>query len=1198
MTHGHGPQQPCQGPDDPRLYDVGEDFREVLAELATSLGRASTFLRRRALHHPSATAAGTVRVEPAPQIPAHAFFRPGRRFAVLARYSNALPADDIAPSLRGVTLRFFEEPTAAGAPFDGTGAGNPLLDLTLNTGECFHAATAEMFLRLDREGPERDEALRAEPHLRTIMWDNHRHAIGYPDYDYHSQVPRHFIAQDGTGWFVRYRLVPVGGPRDAGRVDPGDRWLPPAPPAELPRPESDTRPATFLRDDLRQRLQGSPVRAVLQLQLRPQTGLPDADSAALNSTRNWAPQQYPWHDLASLTLDTWVDDATAEPLRFNPALAPPDLGIALARSCHDTASVNHLRALVYQFTAAARLGERPPQQLQALVRPNRAPQHPPTAQRTVCVLGAGPSGLTAARELERAGHRVTVLETAPEIAGKCESVQVDGRVYDLGGHLCTTAYQRVAELAQELGAATEDTTPHRVYDLHSGASEPQSADFFRPDVFRRYAALRADAFPDIGRPGLAHSARALAAPVAQWLAEHELEPLAQSLGTGYSAAGYGFLDSDLPALYFVKYVEMTGLLSTTPHLLGHTGSFTPADGFAGLWRKVADGLQDLRTGVRVDAVERHANGVRIRTDSGTLEADALIVTVPLDRVGHLLDTSDTEWELASQIRHLDYYTYLCTVRGLPHDGFYLVDQHTRTQLPGRCVAFHHRYPDTDVYAFYSYGGPGLSPQDVEDRLGEDIARMGGELVAVHQRRRWPFMPHFPTQAIMDGAFDRLEALQGQRNTYHLGSLPSYELVESNVSYAQDTVRRHFPPVGSLPPDSPDHTGTAIPAPQADSHTATGVEVGELRAWLADHVAAELGIAPEEIDTAAPLETYGLESISIAVIQGELSEWLEYRVPHTLLFELPTLDAVAEHLAAASTPPPPAPPEPGTATPPTRRSALLVPLTPARPFFLLGGIVGTTNYLRPLAHDLHALGHLQPVLGLEPPGVDGEEEPLRSIPAIAARYCEEIRRNQPYGPYTLGGHSFGGLLAYETARQLAAEGAEVAQVVLIDSYVPDADQSAPFPDEAAAIGELFTMNQLMSGNTGGPAIDPALPLAEQRAQLARSLGATGVLAEGHIETMLRVYQANLEAVVAYPLEGSELPVTLIRATDGFPPVMAPGRAITNIGGEDNGWHRIKTGPFCCQDVPGDHFSILADTHRGGVTHAVRDALQPRRALLNR
>ena len=51
--------------------------------------------------------------------------------------------------------------------------------------------------------------------------------------------------------------------------------------------------------------------------------------------------------------------------------------------------------------------------------------------------------------------------------------------------------------------------------------------------------------------------------------------------------------------------------------------------------------------------------------------------------------------------------------------------------------------------------------------------------------------------------------------------------------------------------------------------------------------------------------------------------------------------------------------------------------------------------------------------------------------MAAYYLEEMRKIQPHGPYLLGGYSFGGVAAYEIARNLRAAGEEVALLMLFD-----------------------------------------------------------------------------------------------------------------------------------------------------------------------
>ncbi|RWA10748.1 hypothetical protein EKO27_g4373 [Xylaria grammica] len=56
----------------------------------------------------------------------------------------------------------------------------------------------------------------------------------------------------------------------------------------------------------------------------------------------------------------------------------------------------------------------------------------------------------------------------------------------------------------------------------------------------------------------------------------------------------------------------------------------------------------------------------------------------------------------------------------------------------------------------------------------------------------------------------------------------------------------------------------------------------------------------------------------------------------------------------------------------------------------------------------------------------------SLEALVASYVREIRRVQPYGAYSLGGWSTGGVLAYRAAQKLLDDGFSVRDLVLIDS----------------------------------------------------------------------------------------------------------------------------------------------------------------------
>jgi thioesterase domain-containing protein len=99
-------------------------------------------------------------------------------------------------------------------------------------------------------------------------------------------------------------------------------------------------------------------------------------------------------------------------------------------------------------------------------------------------------------------------------------------------------------------------------------------------------------------------------------------------------------------------------------------------------------------------------------------------------------------------------------------------------------------------------------------------------------------------------------------------------------------------------------------------------------------------------------------------------------------------------------------------------------------FLHGDFNGAGFYCLKLGAEL---GPAQPLHALMPHGFGGEPIP-DTIEAMARDHLATLRGIQPRGPYHLGGHCNGGLIAYEMARALEADGERVASLILIASDV--------------------------------------------------------------------------------------------------------------------------------------------------------------------
>src|SRR5271157_34077 len=158
--------------------------------------------------------------------------------------------------------------------------------------------------------------------------------------------------------------------------------------------------------------------------------------------------------------------------------------------------------------------------------------------------------------------------------------------------------------------------------------------------------------------------------------------------------------------------------------------------------------------------------------------------------------------------------------------------------------------------------------------------------------------------------------------------------------------------------------------------------------------------------------------SLAVhLFAEIEKVFQVKLPLATLFEAPTIGELSELIRREALP---------------SGMSLLVSIQPAGsrpPFFCIHGAGGVVLIYRVLAQHL---GPDQPFYGLQAQGLDGCRPTLTRVEDMAALYVREIKRQQPHGPYFLGGYCGGGTIAYEVAQQLQARGEKVALLALFDT----------------------------------------------------------------------------------------------------------------------------------------------------------------------
>ena len=182
-----------------------------------------------------------------------------------------------------------------------------------------------------------------------------------------------------------------------------------------------------------------------------------------------------------------------------------------------------------------------------------------------------------------------------------------------------------------------------------------------------------------------------------------------------------------------------------------------------------------------------------------------------------------------------------------------------------------------------------------------------------------------------------------------------------------------------------------------------------------------------------------------------------------------------------------------------------------------------------------------------------------IPAMAEEYAELIRGANKR-PCILGGWSFGGVVAFETARILIDIGHKVAGVVLIDSHSSVNHQ----PLSSKLIHAATAGSQDVEGGKGG--------LRETIRELTRKCFATSA-------AMLGAFEPKDASVIGKPMPR----IILLRAREGYRLEDSHSNESENLWLQDRsdprtgvaGWESIVESKVSVIDVSGNHFQPFDD-----------------------
>lgn len=323
----------------------------------------------------------------------------------------------------------------------------------------------------------------------------------------------------------------------------------------------------------------------------------------------------------------------------------------------------------------------------------------------IVIIGAGPAGITAAYELSRNNHDITVIESSDRIGGISQTVKHNGCRMDIGGHRFFSKSKRVTDwwneiLAPQGAASIDDKILGREKSYTDGGADPEKTDtvmlkrqrvsriYYKNKFFDYPVTMKAETIKNMGFAATLSAGFSYLASCVHKLPETSLEnfyinrfgrKLYSMFFEGYTEKVWGRHPSQISADWGSQRVKGLSVRAVIKDMLRKITKsdkevetslieefYYPKYGPGQLWETALDTA--VKRGVKL---LMNAPVIRINTDSGNcsgvtyiqdgeekfIEADAVISSMPIKDLAEAIEAQVPD-RIMSAARGLPYRDFI------------------------------------------------------------------------------------------------------------------------------------------------------------------------------------------------------------------------------------------------------------------------------------------------------------------------------------------------------------------------------------------------------------------------------------------------------------------------------------------------------------------------------------------------------------